>query len=238
VRTLLTLTLLACAGCDTRTATVRVTIPDLDGIETPVPGLQVIFLPYDRDSLVRAFEAKAPTPRPHTKELDSLFREFAAPYREFIRIATVVDRLRRERDSLTQALGTAAAGPRLAAITDSIGRLTPAETAANATLKRTRERLGPAIDRLRSDATKWESDTYRDYQSAVRGLGIRSFANPVADTTDALGWATIALTNGTWWATARSIDPGDPYREWYWNVRIDGDTVALSPRTGRFRPRY
>jgi len=236
---LIALLLLLTAGCRPRTVTVRVTIPDLHGVETPVPGLQVVFLPYDRDSIVRGFEAKASTPRPYRNELDSLYREFRAPFFEFMKVATVVDRLRRERDSLTQAMGsTAVSSPRVKAVADSIVRLTPVESAAQSALAKARERLGPSIERFRDEAAKWEEVTYRDYESTVRALGRRSFANPVADTTNALGWATIELTNGRWWATTRTIDPGDPYAEWYWNVAIDGDTVALSPRTGLHRPRY
>jgi hypothetical protein len=239
VRIVLGLAVAVAAGCGPREVTVRVTIPDLNGVETPVPGLQVVFLPYDRDSVVRGLEAKAATPRPHSRELDSLFREFRGPYLEFMRVATTTERLRRERDSLTGALGAgAAANPRVVAVTDSLGRLAPAETAAQGALARARERFGPSIDRYRAAAAKWERETYRSYEETVRSLGSRTFANPVADTTDALGWATIALTNGSWWATARSIDPGDPNGEWYWNLKITGDTVALSSRTGLHRPRY
>ena len=239
MRIFFVLTVVSAAACGPRQATVRVTIPDLEGVETPVPGLQVIFLPYDRDSIVRGLEAKATSPRPKVRELDSLFREFRAPYLEFMRVAVTTDRLRRKRDSLTGALGAGApADPGVRAIEDSIARLTPAETAANAALGRTRERLGPSIDRFRAEAAKWERETYRSYEETVRSLGGRTFGNPVADTTDARGWATMTLTNGSWWVTARSIDPGDPNGEWYWNLKVIGDTVALNPRTGLHRPRY
>lgn len=241
MRLLLLAAVLAATGCGPRRVTVRVTVPDLAGIETPVRGLQVVFLPYDRDSIVRGFEAKAATPRPHTRELDSLYREFRPAYFTFIRLALVTERLRRERDSLLGSQGSSPPPPadsRRVAVTDSLERLLPLEKAANEELARVRQRVGPLIDRYRADVMKWERGTFRDYETTVRRLGERSFANPVADTTDGLGWATIELTNGRWWATSRSIDPGDPHAEWYWNVPITGDTVALSSRTGLHRPRY
>lgn len=121
------------------------------------------------------------------------------------------------------------------------GSMAPAAeslSAARAALDRAREQLGPAMETSRAVVRQWEDSVYRDYSLITRSMGERVFANPVADTTDAVGWATITLTNGRWWATAHSIDPTDPNRQWYWNVAITGDTVFLSPQTGRRRPRY
>lgn len=214
------LLLFLATACRPRTATIRVSIPDLDSIETPVPGLMVSFLPYNRDSIVSALEAKA-GPRPHTRELDSLFQAFRVPFVEYLKATGRLGKLR---------LGNHAA--------DSIAIAAKAVTTTRSTLNRAREQLWPAMTTYRAVVQRWEDSVYRDYALITRSMGERIFANPVADTTDSLGWATITLTNGRWWATARSIDPTNPNGEWYWNVAIAGDTVFLSPQTGRRRPRY
>jgi hypothetical protein len=234
VRHLLVLAVLATAACGGREVTVRVTIPDLSGVETPVPNLLVTFLPYDRDSVIAALEAQA-GPRPHAAELDSLFRLFRAPFTAFVQVAAVRDRLARERDSLAAA---GAAGPRAATVADSLARLEPEVQRARAALDRAREAYWPRIDSLRLAVQAWSTAAYAGYDSIVRVLPGRRVATPVADTTDARGWATVELTDGRWWATARSLDPGDPNAEWYWNVPLERDTVLLNSRTGRNRPRY
>lgn len=218
-RSTLVLLILATA-CRSRTATIRVSIPDVDGIETPVPGLVVSFLPYNRDSIVTALEGKA-GPRPNTRELDSLFHAFRGPFVEYLKATARLERLRS---------GGAPA--------DSVTGAFRAMTTARSALDRAREQLWPAMTGFRAGVRQWEDSVFRDYALITRSMGERVFANPVADTTDSLGWATITLTNGRWWATARSIDPTDPNGEWYWNIAIAGDTVFLSPQTGRRRPRY
>ncbi|MFN0178824.1 MAG: hypothetical protein ACKVZ0_08490 [Gemmatimonadales bacterium] len=226
--------LVALTACQPRVAVVRVTIPNLDGVEVPVPGLVVAFLPYDRDSIVAALEAKSP-PRPHTRALDSLYAEFREPYRTLARLAAVTERLRREEDSLGRALGDSV---RLRTIADSLAVLTATERAARAALERARETLGPRIDQLRAEVRRWEDSALGSYRQIIRAKRDRIFANPVADTTSEAGWGGAQLTNGRWWVTAQTIDPTDPNRDWYWNIRLHRDTVYLSPQTGRNRPRY
>ena len=110
--------------------------------------------------------------------------------------------------------------------------------AARGVLDTVRDALWPTILEYRQAVAAWEESTYRGYRRETRSQPDRMFATPVADTTDGLGWVQALVTDGTWWATARSIDPRDPNREWYWNVRVDRDTVLLDSRTGQLRPRY
>ncbi len=63
-----------------RNVAVRVSIPGPDSVETPVTGVGLVALPYDRDSVLAALEASAATPRPDTSALDSLFRAFRVPF--------------------------------------------------------------------------------------------------------------------------------------------------------------
>ncbi|MEZ4457283.1 MAG: hypothetical protein R2882_12170 [Gemmatimonadales bacterium] len=219
------------AGCQERVVTFRVSIPDLAGLETPVPDLIVTFLPYDRDSILRTLETGAP-PRPHVGELDSLFRAFRTPFQRFLLLSDSAGRARQTADSV-RAAGLDPAAPETAA-----AALASRLAAARTTLDAARRELWPTITAYRQDVAAWEDSVYRDYRKVTRSQADRIFATPVADTTDALGWGSAAITSARWWATARTVDPADPNREWYWNVRVEGDTVHLDPRTGRNRPRY
>ena len=219
-RSFILVLLILAAACRPRTATVRATISDLDDQETPATGLVVSFLPYNRDSILNALEGRA-APRPHTRELDSLFEGFRVPFIGYLKATARLEQLRSR-----------------GAPADSVAGAAQTIVTARTALSLAREQLWPPMTKYRAEVRQWEDSVYRDYSLITRSMGERVFANPVADTTDALGWATITLTNGRWWATARSIDPTDPNREWYWNVAITSDTVFLSPQTGHRRPRY
>lgn len=213
--------LLALAACSQPVASVRVTIPDLHAVETPLIGQIVTFLPYDRDSVLEVLEGRAASPRPHARALDSLFRIFRPAFQRYLLLA----------DSLTQAkTGGDLGGDR--------PTLEQRVESARLALGVVRDAVFPEMTRLRRDVEAWEDVTFREYRAFTRALTGRIFATPVADTTDARGFATATLTDGRWWVTARALDPTDPNREWYWNLPIDRDTVLLDPRTGRNRPRY
>jgi hypothetical protein len=226
--------LLVVSGCSSREpVAVRVTIPDLEGTETPVPGLVLTFVPYDRDSVIRALEARAGS-RPHTRELDSLFRRFRGPFTEYVKLLARIERL----ESAERRLAAGGASAELTAVRDSLAALRPAVAERKVTLDRVRAETWPRIDSLRREVKAWESHAYEGYDQVVKGLREKAFVNAVADTTDAGGWGSIVIPKGAWWVTTRTIDPADPNAEWYWNVRIRGDTVRLDPRTGSNRPRY
>jgi hypothetical protein len=242
------LVLLALAGCGggPRRAAVRILVPDLEGSETPIPGVVLLALPYDRDSVLAALERRAATRRPHTAELDSLFRAFRGPFLTFARAAWRLERMTRQRDSLVRRGATSAAGSpaaaelaaRLSALDDSLARQAAEVERARALLNAARDTLWPRMERLRADARSWEATTYAGYDTIVRTLTHDRLQEGVPDTTDATGRATFWLRPGRWWITARSPDPQDPNAEWYWNLPLGRDTLLLSPATGRHRPRY
>jgi hypothetical protein len=235
VRWILWFLLIGSLGCRPRTVAVRVSIPALDGAETPLPDLVVTFLPYDRDVLLTEMEKQA-GPRPRAPELDSLFALFRVPFAAYLRLTDQTAQVRRSRDSLAAVRGPS--DPVVTALADSADRLAARTMAARAALDQARTATGPAITKYREETRQWESRAFQDYADRVKTQAGRVFANPVADTTDATGWASIQLTDGKWWVTAHSLDPADPNAEWYWNLRIERDTVFLSPQTGRHRPRY
>ena len=221
-------------------------VPDLAGVETPIPGAVVAALPYDRDSLIETMERRAPTGRPHTQALDSLFQAFHGPFLDMSRAAWRVELISRRLDSVDTALKSAAPGSpaaqELAAARGSIADSLPAQSAAleraRTALGAARDTLWPRIERLRTEASAWEKSTYAGYDTLTRSQTTGKMRMISSDTTGATGWATLRIRPGTWWIHARAPDPQDPNFEWYWNVPLAGDTVRLNPATGRRHPRY
>ncbi len=221
-------------------------MPDLSGVETPLPGIEVAALPYDRDSVLAALEQRAPTGRPNTQQLDSLFQAFREPFLRFSRAAWHVEQAQRRRDTLAARRDVAAPGTpgrrelelALQRADDSLRRLKPLLEQTRSLLATARDTLWPRIERLRRDVRRWEHSTYAGYDTIVRGVVQNRLRMGFADTTDATGWARLELSGTRWWIYARSPDPQDPNAQWYWNVPATADTLRLRPATGRHLPRY
>lgn len=239
--------LLGLVACERpRTIAVRVSIPGPDTVETPVTGVGLVALPYDRDSVLRALEGRARTPRPPTAPLESLFARFRGPFAAYTD-ATL--RLGKLRDSLSTAQRELDSLPRDAPayaqhyavygrLTDSLGAAQTRAERAHAELDRARREFADRSDSLRAGMRQWEDSTYQGYDSLVQGLARRAGREPVTDTTGADGWAHVTLAPGRWWIYARSWDATDPNAEWYWNLPVTDDTLLLSSRNARRQPRY
>jgi len=241
---LVLLGLAACSG--PRRVDVQVVLPGRDGAPVPAPGVALIALPYDRDSVVAALEARAATPRPSTALLDSLFARFRDAYTAF---ATADGDLRALQDSQAVAArrieGLDRKSPAYregyTAVTALARRRAEAESrlaAADARKQAARAAFGPAADSVRQALKGWEDSTYRDYERTTEDLARRSRVEPVTDTTGEDGHVTLSLKPSRWWIYARSWDVDDPNAEWYWNVPVTGDSLILSAANGRRRPRY
>jgi hypothetical protein len=234
-------------GCERpRDVAVRVSIPGPDSVETPVTGVGLVALPYDRDSVLAALEGRAATPRPDTTALDSLFRAFQAPFASYTASIQRTERLRDSLERLRVALDSMprnapeyrdryAAFPRL---DDSLAAARTATERARQALDRARAEFAERGDPLRARIRHWEDSTYRGYDSITRSLAARRRQDPRTDTTGADGWARFTLPPGDWWIYGRSWDATDPNTEWYWNVPVTDDTLLLTSRTGRQRRRY
>lgn len=215
------------AGCSgPRDITVRVTVPDLEGTESPASGVPVVAVPYDRDSVIAALEAAQSSPRPHTDTLDALFARFRGPFIDHFRAGQALSAV---RDSVERGLASEGA---LAAATSRAEQTRAALDAARTALA--------AGDSLRADVRSWENSTYASFDSVVKALSERARRKPVVDTTDATGRAELRLpaSDSEWWLTARSWDVTDPNSSWTWSVRVDADSVELNGSNGRRRPRY
>jgi hypothetical protein len=234
----------ACEG--PRDVAVRVSIPAPDSSDTPVSGVGLVALPYDRDSVLASLEAGARSPRPATERLDSLFAGFRGP---FNRYSTATSRLGRLQDSAGGLKARLDTLPRdspdyarlyagLEGLADRVRAAQRETDTARAALDRARTGFVAQSESLRAAIRHWEDSTYRGYDSIVRGLAGTRRLEPLTDTTDAQGWARFRLAPGRWWIYGRSWDATDPNAEWYWNVPVEGDTMLLSGRSGRRQPRY
>lgn len=236
--------LLACEK--PRQVDVRVSIPGADSAETPASGVGVVALPYDRDSVLASLEARATTPRPNTATLDTLFARFRGPFTAYTAAAYQSRRLQDSINVVRSTLdSTDRTSPAYSALTaryqrlsDSLAQVERRADRARAVLDVARTQFVTRSDSLRTTVRHWEDSTYQGYDSIVEGLAKTRGHEPVTDTTGATGWARFSLAPGRWWIYARAWDTGDPNSGWYWNVPVNGDTVLLSSRTGRQRPRY
>jgi hypothetical protein len=229
-----------------RDVAVRVSIPGPDSVETPVTGIGIVALPYDRDSVLAALEAKARTKRPNTAELDSLFQAFRGPFNGY---ASATYRAGKLRDSLADVKSRLDSlsrnQPEYSQLYAVFGRLSDSLTTAQSHTEKARVELDRArtgfvarSESLRAAIRQWEDSTYDGYDSIVTRLARSRGREAATDTTGPDGWAHFRLKPGRWWIYARSWDATDPNAEWYWNVLANGDTVLLSSRTGKQRPRY
>ena len=244
VNALLLLVLAACSG--PRQVAVQLVIPDLSGVETPLPGTEVTALPFDRDSVLTALEAKSAVGRPHTRALDSLFQAFRIPFLAFARSAWRIEQLSRLRDSLAGRLPSSGAETpgvhelqsRIRSLDDSLRQLAPELERARQQLSAARDTLWPRIEQLQGEVRRWEHSTYAGYDTIVRGMVRDRLRMGLTDTTDASGWASLTLSPGRWWIYARALDAQDPNASWSWNLPVSADTIRLTPATGRHLPRY
>jgi hypothetical protein len=230
-----------------RPLAVRVSIPGPDSVETPVTGVGLVALPYDRDSVLRTLDQRARAPRPPTAPIESLYAAFRGPFGAY---SSATIRLGRLRDSVATTKAELDSlrrdAPEYAQRYAVFGRLTDSLRAAQDRVNRTRADLDRARrdfsargDSLRLRMRQWEDSTYEGYDSLVEGLTRRAGRQAVTDTTGSDGWAHLTLSPGRWWIYARSWDATDPNAEWYWNVPAPaGDTLLLSSRTARRQARY
>jgi hypothetical protein len=205
-----------------------------------------VALPYDRDSVLASLEARAASPRPHTEQMDTLFARFRGPFIAYTTSAYAASKLRDSLAELQAELDSLGHGTpryqtlhaRSSRLADSLASTEIRSKRAQAALSRARSDFVSRSERLSTAIRQWEDSTYRGWDSIVESLAKARGLAPATDTTDATGWARFTLAPGRWWLYARAWDTSDPNSEWYWNIPMAGDTVLLSSRTGRQRPRY
>lgn len=222
---------LACRPYETR---VSVWAPGPDSLPSPVAHLPVVFLPYDRDSILRALEAKAP-PRPHRRELDSLLTLARSPLAGYLTASWRADSVRTAMAALRAVMDTASrnsatyrdAYARFSSLADSLPRFDQARSDAQARLGRSDAAVSARLAAVRADIQRWEDSTYRDYGPITTALTQKLGRAPIHATTDDVGTAVAALARGRWWVYVRAPDVLDPEGEWYWNAPVRGTILRL-----------
>ena len=225
---------------------VRALIPGADGQVEPAPGVALVALPYDRDSIIAALTAKAASPRPDVASLDTLFARFQRPFAAYAEAAGTAAQLQDSLSSIKAALDSMPReSPAYRKLYGTFVTLGTERAAADRrrdslqqALKRARAGFGASSDSTRMALRAWEDSTYGDYEKITQELSRNAGRQPQTDTTGTDGSVTLVLKKGRWWIYARSWDALDPNAEWYWNVPVKGDTLTLSPANARRRPRY
>jgi hypothetical protein len=240
------LIVLAVAACSRRETTIGVAVPDLEGRLTPVARLPIVVLPYDRDSLLAELEARAPGPRPDTAAIDSLFALVRGPFSELLRtearavgLRDSLDRLRARLEHEPRNSPAYRAGYRaFSALADSLARAEQRIEKAQLVVSAAERQIGSRLGKLRQAVTRWEDSTLRSYDSLTSMRAGQLGRSPVHGETGVDGSLTVHLSQGSWWVYTRAPQVGNPYAGWYWNQKITGDSVRLTPATGRLRPCY
>ena len=208
--------------------------------------LQLVALPYDRDSVLATFTQRNPRPEREARQLDTLFAAFRIPFGIYAAAAYKLQSLQRSAAYLKARLDSL---PRqspaydslyriFARGTDSIAGAQKRRDDAQRELSMSRVKLSPRIDSLRQLMSRWEDSTYRGYDSITKVLGSGLGREPISDSTGSNGKVTLRLARGPWWIYVRSWDAWDPYSEWYWNVPATGERVVLDRSNGHRQPRY
>lgn len=212
---------------------------------TPVSGLEVQFLPYDRDSVFVSLAAAAPTPEPQMPADLQTQRDSVLVLQEVWR--DLETRWNAVRDSLRQ-LSDQLSGmdSRSREYVQLYQRFSPME-GRERSLNRQRQEAFDVFTALQEAAsarvdsfvvvlTAWEDQAFESYPDVESDLLAALGQDVVFDTTGAEGRVTTSLGDGDWWVHARvSAALG----ELYWNVPVAGaDTVRLTPQNADLRQVY
>lgn len=222
--------------------------PDGEQVMSPVAGLEVFLLPYDRDVIFDSLEAAYPEPEPEIPDsILDLQERIAQVQDEWQEAETrwqiVRDSLHRLADQLQ---GMSRASGQYAVLFRDFGDLEQQEQRLQRQSQQAFERFeslqGEVLEQsqeIRLRRTAWADEAFADVNTAIDARLAEAGREELVDTTNAAGVATFAPKPGRWWAHARYELP---YTEIYWNVPIEvgrGDEVQvrLTPENGQTRPR-
>jgi hypothetical protein len=224
------------AGCSGE-AVVLAQIENEAGETTPLSGIEVRYLPYDRDVIFDSLQAAADRPEPAPP--DSLLELQSAIATAQAAWSTATERWNTARDSL-RAINTRLDNlPRQSAeyrllyrdFGDQEGRSAAAERQMNTLFEdytELQQRYTSQAQEYALLLEQWGDEAFSDIQSVVDARLEAAGREEVFDTTDANGIVRTALPKGQWWVHARYELV---YDELYWNEPIDvagGDPVQLT----------
>ena len=182
---------------------------------------------------------RARTPRPQTATLDTLFARFRGPFTRYTDASYRASQLRDSLDQLRRGRTAARARP-----LSLSGWQTPFDCSSGKSVApgASSTARGPSSSAgARARAPRFDGGKIAPTEDTTASSKI--WPEPRAGSPSPTRPArpdgpTSHLPAGRWWIYARAWDTSDPNAEWYWNLPVQEDTVLLSSRTGRRRPRY
>jgi hypothetical protein len=207
--------------------------------EFPLGELDIVAVPFSTERLLDSLERAASRRRPTFPELEARLRRFTPGSPEQPDTSLTVA-WKTTRDSVTRMADRLRSMDRSAPSYREAynrfrelyqrytGRAAAREAALRAVLaddRRLAQDAGRAADSLRA----WEREAYREFPRLADEL-VREAGRSVAQVeTDSAGRATLELSRGDWWLSARFTHPENPFIEYRWNVpvRVAGLPFAL-----------
>ena len=224
--------------------------------DAPLSQLEVVALPFDPSALLDSLANAAPRPRPAFPELETRLRNYqAADVAETPDPASgsAAAASRATRDSVLRLsaalkrMDRAAPGYReaYAHFRDLYARYSAREAARENAARRDRsgERsLAEQATRAADSLRMWERVAYRDFPRLAVERTAATGRAPQRVSTDSAGRATLDLTRGGWWLSARLADPSNPFLEYHWDVGLTTAglpfAIPLSPLNAETRWRH
>jgi predicted metal-dependent hydrolase len=234
--------LAACGGSE---LTV-VVLSEAEGGQMPVANQEIVFLPFNRDSVFEVLAAQAEEPEPQIPgDLEEQFAQVAALQEEW-RVAEAA--WAEARESLQALSDRLQRLDRRSREYQQLYRQFDGLEAAERRLNGARQRAFQEFDDLqkqsltRRDSVRavieaWEDIALMDYADIEAAILEADGRQIVYDTTDATGAATSVLQGGIWYVHTRLPLP---FSELYWNLSVDPaatDSLQLTPANAEERIR-
>lgn len=219
------------------TAEIEAPDPEAGGtMRLALSGLEVHFLPYDRDAVFDSLEAAHPDPEPEIP--DSLLaarEEVARAQQEWRQAETRWNNLRDTLQSLSDEMDQYSRGENryielFRQFQDLEGELDQVEEEMNQAFERfdsLQQGIIAQSEQIRLQREDWADEAFADAATVIERKIDEAGREPVVDTTDASGSVNVSLGPGEWWVHARHELS---YSELYWNEPISverGATIEL-----------
>jgi hypothetical protein len=238
--------LVGCGGAD---IVVQAATEAEDGTPNPLTGLEVLALPYDRDSIFQELAALYGEPEPQIPDsllqLQQQIAEANTSWQEATgRWNTMRDSLKNLSDRLT---GMSRASPQYTVLFREYPGVEQAVAQSERQMNQEFSRLESLQNRFTSQAEEvearrnaWADQAYAKVDSVIDARLDEIGMEEAVDTTDANGIATFQLGAGQWWIHARY---DLPYEELYWNEPIEAARgepiqVILNKASASSRPKF
>jgi hypothetical protein len=247
---LLLVTLAPLAACEgSGQLQVRAVSVGPDGEPQGLANLPVRMLPYDRDSIFEALEARAPEAEPQIPpDLLQLRDSVSTAQSRWREAEAAWNEARSELQSLADDMqGMNRASDEYFAAFERFERLDGQEQRLSSQKDRLFEqftalqnRYSTRVDSISAVRTAWADRAFEDYNTIVDSLLEARGQEELWDTTDGSGWASFRASAGRWWVHTRYALP---YEELYWNVPVDLaggelDTLILDTANAELRPLF